>query len=131
MILGSEGKVVNGIADPLRICILSLAWIAGVPITVGLTAGVVDTPFIQEYHEAYAVGRERGCNDVRAIAVDSADRVWAGTGAGVYRFDRNKPQWVGLSRDSEAGPVYDMVVDRAGAVWVGAWNGMYLSAPDG
>jgi streptogramin lyase len=114
-----------------KILVLSLVWILSVPITISLGSSVADTPFVQEYHEAYPVGKEGACNDVRAIAADDAGGVWAATGAGVYRLDRDKKQWVKLIREADAGPAYDIVVDSTGDVWVGAWNGMYRSTPDG
>jgi hypothetical protein len=99
------------------------------PISPG--GGVADTPFVQEYHEAYTVGEESASNDVRAIAVDGAKGVWVGTGAGVCQLDRDTNQRVELLGEADAGPVYDVVVDRTGTVWVGAWNGVYRSTPDG
>ena len=131
MVFGSEGKIVNKVQRPLGILILSFVWILSVSVTISLGGGVADKPFVQEYHKAYTVGEEGGRNDVRAIAVDGAERVWAATRAGVYRLDRGKKQWVGLLGDADAGPVYDIVVDSAGTVWVGAWNGIYRSTPDG
>jgi len=106
-------------------------WIVSVLSFIGPGSGVADTPFVQEYHEAHPIGQGPGGNDVRAIAVDGADGVWAATGAGVYRLDKDKRQWVGLWDESEAGPAYDIVVDRAGTVWVGAWNGLHRSTPNG
>lgn len=87
--------------------------------------GVVDTPFIQEYHEAHPVDQGPGSNDVRAIAVDKTGAVWAATGAGVYRMDKPHEKWIGPLEKDQAGPTYDITVDQAGTVWVGAWNGLY------
>ncbi|TKJ39515.1 MAG: regulator [Planctomycetes bacterium B3_Pla] len=135
MIFGSEVEVVNpdarlsGCALETLILSLSLALSLSVPTCLG--GGVADTPFVQEYHEAYTIGQESASNDVRAIAVDGAGEVWVGTKTGVYRLDTGKKQWVELMGKAHAGPVYDIVVDHAGTVWVGAWNGMYRSAPDG
>ena len=98
--------------------------------SVSFGAGIADTPFVQEYHEAFPLSEGDGCNDVRAVAVDDSGRVWAGTRDGVYRLDRNTKQWIGLMENEDAGPVYDIVADRAGAIWIGAWNGLYRSTPD-
>jgi len=65
------------------------------------------------------------------VAVDGGGAVWAGTGAGVYRLEQGSTQWEGLLTEADAGPTYDIVVDRAGTAWVGAWNGLYRSTPDG
>jgi streptogramin lyase len=114
-----------------KIFILSLVWISSVSITISLGDGVADTRFVQEYHEAYPVGKEGACNDVRAIAADGAGGVWAATRANVYRLDRDKKKWVKLIREADADPAYDIVIDSTGEVWVGTWNGMYRSTPDG
>jgi streptogramin lyase len=117
--------------SPLRVSIFLLAWILIVFPAASPGAGITDSPFVQEYHEAFPIGREAGSNDVRAIAVDGTGRVLAGTRAGVYRLDSGTKQWVELMDKADAGPVYDIVVDRAGKVWIGAWNGMYRSTPNG
>ena len=109
----------------LSVLILSLSVIAS-PGT-----GITDSPFVQEYHEAYPIGQEPGQNDVRTIAIDSTESVWAGTKAGVFRLNSDKKQWTELMSKDDAGPVYDIVIDRDGTVWIGAWNGIYKSTPNG
>ena len=42
-----------------------------------------DVPFVQEYHVAYPIEPGGPGDDVRAIAVDQSDTVWAATKAGV------------------------------------------------
>jgi streptogramin lyase len=108
-----------------------LALMLGMSVADGSGTGIADAPFAQEYHEAFPLGKEDGCNDVRAVAVDGAGVVWAGTRAGVYRLDRDTKRWTRLMTEEQAGPVYDIAVDRAGTVWVGAWNGLYRATPDG
>jgi streptogramin lyase len=115
----------------LRASIFLSAWIFSVSAAVSPAARITDSPFVQEYHEAYLIGREDEQNDVRTIAVDGAGGVWAGTKAGVFRLDSDKKQWIELMGEADAGPVYDIVVDRAGTVWIGAWNGIYRSTPNG
>ena len=115
---------------PLRALIL-LAWIFSVSADVSQGAGLLDTQFVQEYHEAYPIGREDGCNDVHVVAVDGAGGVWAGTKAGVFRLDNDTKQWIELIEKTHAGPVYDIVVDHAGTVWIGTWNGIYKSTQNG
>ncbi len=100
-------------------------------VSISIGAGVPDTLFEQEYHEAFPLEEGDGCNDVRAVAVDRTGDVWVGTRAGVFRLDRSTKQWIGLMDKDNAGPVYDIVVDRAGRFWIGAWNGLYQSTPHG
>jgi streptogramin lyase len=117
--------------NPLRRSIFLFVWILSASANASPTAGITDSPFVQEYHEAYSVGQGPGENDVRAIAVDSIGNIWAGTKAGVFWLDTDTNKWTELMSREDAGPVYDMVVDHAGTVWIGAWNGMYRSTPNG
>jgi len=117
--------------SPLRTLIILSALIFSLSTTTSPGIGITDSPFVQEYHEAYPIGQETGQNDVRTVAVDNTGSVWAGTRAGVFRLDSDKKQWTELMGEDNAGPVYDIVVDRAGIVWIGAWNGIYKSTPKG
>ena len=106
-----------------------LIFVAARPVI--FSNGVPDTPFVQEYHTAYPIGDNGGQNDVRAIAVDHSERVWAAAKAGVFVLDRGKKQWSGLLTMDNAGPTFDVIVDSTGTVWVGAWNGIYRSTLNG
>ena len=90
--------------------------------------GVPDTPFAQEYHEAYIIGEKAGANDVRAVAADGGGAVWAATKAGVYALKKGGKQW---SAVMDTGPAFDVAVDADGTVWAGAWDGLYRSTSDG
>ena len=63
-------------------------------VSIGFGAGVSDTPFVQEYHEAFPLDKGDGNKDVRAIAIDRTGDIWAGTRAGVFRVDRRSKQWM-------------------------------------
>jgi ligand-binding sensor domain-containing protein len=86
---------------------------------------------VQEYHLAHFVSEEPGANDVRAIAVDDDDTVWAGTAAGLYMLEKGKSGWRERGEEFEAGPVFDVMVDSIGTVWIGAWNGVFRASPLG
>ena len=88
-------------------------------------------PFIQEYHEAYPIGEEAGMNDVRAVAVDPAGRVWAATRAGAFVLEPGRSEWAAQMDAAAAGPTFDVVIDGKGTPFVGAWNGIYYGAPEG
>lgn len=94
-------------------------------LTLNISAGVKDTPFVQEYHEGYPLP---GAPDLRAIAVDKNDRVWVATDSGLYGLLDGA--WE-LNRSVEPGPLYDLSIDEDGSVWVGAWNGLYRVDGDG
>jgi len=131
MVVVCESNLVNKIRRPSATHILTFLLVLGLSAPLSLGDGIADTPFVQEYHEGYAVGADSASNDVRAIAVDGSQDVWIGTRAGVYRLDADTKQWVGIMDQKDAGPVYDVAADSAGSVWVGAWNGIYRSTPDG
>ncbi|MBN1351045.1 regulator [candidate division KSB1 bacterium] len=102
-------------------------------LMAGLAFGntpIPDDPFTQEYHEPYPVGTANGINDVRAIAVDKSDCVWAGTGAGVFTLEKGSRTWRAVMSEKDAGPIYDIIVDRSGTAWIAAWNGIYRSKGD-
>ena len=68
-------------------------WLLSVHAAATPAAGITDSPFIQEYHEAYPISQGPVENDVRAIAVDGTGSIWAGSKAGVFRLDKDKKQW--------------------------------------
>lgn len=94
-------------------------------IALPAKAGMPDTPFIQEWHEAYPIAPEAPGDDVRAIAAAPDGAIWAATKAGLYVL-RNQT-WNGpLTK----GPAYRLVIDDAGTVWLGAWDGLYQITND-
>ncbi|GMV99320.1 MAG: hypothetical protein AMXMBFR84_04590 [Candidatus Hydrogenedentota bacterium] len=82
----------------------------------------LDAPFVQEFHDPYPLG-DANSNDVRAVAVDRQNRVWAATKSGVYRLDNGA--WTPMMPEDLAGPAFDVTVDSNGRLWVAAWNGVY------
>ncbi len=92
---------------------------------------VPDTPFVQEYHHAYPIGDQAAVNDVRAVAVDHKDNIWAATKAGIYFLENRKKDWIALMSEEHAGPTFDIKVDAAGIIWVASWNGIFKSIPGG
>lgn len=90
--------------------------------TVNATQPIADTPFIQEYHQAYPIVKSGPSNEVRAIAVDQRDVVWAATRSGLFRL--NADTWERVP-GAATGPHYELYVDSSGVVWAGAWNGAF------
>lgn len=87
---------------------------------------VSDTPFLQEYREAYPVsGQEDAANDVRAVAVDAVGAIWAATGAGLYVLRQDTLTWQAMLPKAAAGPVFDVTAGADGVIWAGAWNGVW------
>jgi len=91
-------------------------------ITAQVEGPIADTPFIQEYHEAHPIPGSTASNDVRAVAVDENDVVYAATGAGLFRLSDGL--WVAVS-DAATGPHYTLDLDAKGVLWAGAWDGIY------
>ncbi len=90
---------------------------------------VADAPFVQEYRE-FLLQEDPRANDVRGIAADGADSIWIAAAAGVFRLNANF-QWEPRQTEEEAGPAFVAVAAPDGAVWFGAWNGLYRSDADG
>ena len=92
---------------------------------LGANTGITpiqDTPFTQEYHEAYPLPDGDAANNIRAVAVDASDTVWAATKAGLYVLrSGNWSRQTGVT----SGPLFDLSVDEKNNVWVGAWDGLY------
>ncbi|MBN1807013.1 MAG: hypothetical protein JW837_17325 [Sedimentisphaerales bacterium] len=127
----NKDEVFNKSICPLGIMLFSLLLIMFLSAEINLAAGLPDTPFIQEYHEAYPIVSQGPANDVRAITADRAGNVWAATKEGVYRLNKGRRKWKVVMQESDAGPAYDIVVDKTDTVWIGAWNGLYRSTPSG
>lgn len=89
-------------------------------------APIQDTPFNQEVHEPHPLGSPAE-NDVRALALDKAGRVWAATGAGVRYLENGA--WK-TPADADIGPTHALYYDTQGQLWVGAWNGLYRATPE-
>ncbi len=98
----------------------------------GVAPAVADTPFAQEYHEGHVlVAGKAEANDVRAVAVDAAGNVWAGTADGVYVLPEDGTEWKPAMTSEQAGPVYDLAASPEGVVYAAAWNGLFACALDG
>ncbi|MBL7645958.1 MAG: regulator [Candidatus Hydrogenedentes bacterium] len=83
-----------------------------------------DTPFVQEYHEAFPIVADGPENDVRAVAVSPEGTVFAATPKGTYRLDGRN--WV-KQAGAAAGETFDLLT-ADGAVWIAAWDGVYRIA---
>lgn len=81
-----------------------------------------DTPYAQEYHEAFPIAGGKEANDVHAVAVDSEGVVFAATMDGLFRHDG---EWLPFSPEETRGPAFDVVFDAQGHGWVAAWNGLW------
>ena len=91
------------------------------------TTPIPDTPFYQEYHDAYPLATAEE-NDVRAVALDAQGRVWAATGAGIRYLEQG--QWKTPEGGNGVGPANCLYKDSDGVLWVGAWNGLFAVTPE-
>ena len=105
---------------------LCLFLLVGIALTAQ-AAPVADTPFVQEFHEAYPLPNG-DANDVRAIAVADDGAVWAATKIGVFVL-RNGA-W---SQETAVatGPSFDLYKHTNGDILVGAWDGIYFIRANG
>lgn len=107
-------SILRFLAAPVSILAIAAACIAeSLPIE--------DTPFVQEFHEAYPLPTA-GENDVRGIAVDAKGSVWVATGAGVRVLESGV--W-STPAGAGKGPSFDVVCWADGSTWAGAWDGLY------
>jgi len=85
-----------------------------------------DRGFFQEYHEAYPVGGTSNENNVRCIAIDKENSVYAANALGVYKKKDGEISWSPLLFNQEdQGPAYSIAVDANNIVWVGNWKGVF------
>jgi hypothetical protein len=101
------------------ICILVVT--SGAQVSAGET--IADTPFLQEYREAFVQGETTKLNDANAITVDGRGTVWVATSGGVCRVADEK--LLLIDPKTINGPTFDVETDDNGIVWIGAWNGLY------
>ncbi len=84
-----------------------------------------DKPFDQEMHTGYSLGELEGNNDVRRIAIDSDQNIYAATRSGVFVKYAEKETWSLVQSTEDSGPSFDVEVDRNNNVWFSTWNGLY------
>jgi len=77
-----------------------------------------DTTFIQEFHEAFLIGKNTGENEVRSIAVDTESNVWIATAAGVFRKSSNSREWIPVITGEDRGPAYSVEIATNGTVFL-------------
>lgn len=113
---------------PLVMCCL-LAWFGWSCDRSDRVAGnqtvYQDLTFWQEYHEAYPISGKPDGNQVRSLAIDSQNTVWAATADGVFCKSVNQRNWVSVIPEADKGPAFAVAVDQHSAVWMGTWNGLY------
>ena len=84
-----------------------------------------DIPFLQEYHEAYPISAKAEENEVRSIAIDKVQNVWAATASGIFMKKANETNWISIQTGEDKGPAFSVEADTEGNVWMGTWNGIY------
>uniref|UniRef100_UPI003217A9DF ligand-binding sensor domain-containing protein n=1 Tax=uncultured Draconibacterium sp. TaxID=1573823 RepID=UPI003217A9DF len=93
-------------------------------ITTGETV-YRDTPFIQEFHDAYKISENDADNEIRSIAVDQESNIWVATASGVFYKKNNTRTWEKVITGQERGPAYSVRVKSDSSVMMGTWNGLY------
>lgn len=83
-----------------------------------------DTPYVQEYHEAFPFATGKEANDVRCVAVGNDGQVFTGTMEGLFKLDGK--DWTPVLPADGRGPVFDIAFDEQGRGWVAAWNGLWI-----
>lgn len=118
--------VSSGPASPCRVRWASLLSVAFLTIARGQAGGfappVEDVAFVQEYHVPYPIAAHDAANDVRAVLVDDAHRIWAATREGVFLLQDDR--WSRF-QGTPVGPAYALAKGPGWEVWVGTWDGLY------
>lgn len=84
-----------------------------------------DTPFTQEYHEAFEISTQASENDARSIEVDKSGSIWIASANGIFKKEKDSNIWTAIITGQNKGPSYDVKVDDHGTVWMGTWDGIY------
>jgi len=87
------------------------------------TVPMMDTPFWQEYHEAWPL-TSADENDVRAIVLNKAGQPWIATKVGPRVLMR--AAWVKPDGADAVGSSHSICIDANGTVWVGATSGLWM-----
>lgn len=113
---------------PILIVSFSLVVYAELSCGWARLEAVVDTPAEHDVHEPRPLPTA-AANDVRALAVDSGDRVWAATRDGVFITSPGERHWEAVSADERLRPAFAIAAADAGTVWAGTWDGLYRLTP--
>jgi hypothetical protein len=92
------------------------------PVTASTSTS--DTPFVQETHTAFPVGKEKDDNEVRSIAVDQKQTVWIATAGGIFRKPAGSSVWTPVITGEDGGPAYAVSLQSDGTILLGTWNGL-------
>ncbi len=94
---------------------------------------IADRPFWQDYRDPFITvevpegeNLRNTANNLRAVAVDSNDQIWAATAVGLRRVTDGK--LVAPEGAAVEGSTYDVLAEEDGSLWVGAWNGLFRIA---
>lgn len=81
-----------------------------------------DTPFWQEYHDAYPVADGKEQLGVRSIAISDDGTVWICTARGAFYKVSGSREWKPVFAAADQGPAFDVIATEDGAVWIAMWN---------
>ncbi len=93
-----------------------------------------DVPFVQEYRGSFIQKKVKdkknkedkkhvdGVNDIRDVVAGKDGRVWTTSVEGVFRVESGEFKAFGKEIN---GPTYEIGINAAGEVWIGAWDGLY------
>jgi hypothetical protein len=85
-----------------------------------------DTPFFQEYHEAYPLATGIEENNIRSITTDQSAAVYIATVGGVFKKNAGETVWSPLPfQEADKGPAYVVATDKQGVIWIGNWKGVF------
>jgi signal transduction histidine kinase/ligand-binding sensor domain-containing protein len=77
----------------------------------------------------YSIEHYSASNVVNRLCEDRQGRIWAGTDQGLFYFEKTQDRF--LEAIEEPIEIYSLLVDRQGALWIGASNQLWRRSPDG
>ncbi|HEO72366.1 MAG TPA: hypothetical protein ENN80_13990, partial [Candidatus Hydrogenedentes bacterium] len=116
---------------------VTAAWTLAIMLytSAALAGPVADTPFVQEYHEAYPFGKAAEGNPADAVALDASGDVWTLAAGAAYRLDKGTREW---ARERDGAPDFAIETKHARAAAFTPADGIpftevrcVMTAPDG
>jgi ligand-binding sensor domain-containing protein len=110
-------------------CLLSFLGLVSISANNVVPPAAHDHPVPHHQHQPFPLPSETA-QDVRTLAIDRQDRVWAATRGGLFEMPADRSGWRQIAADKLSGPLFDLAVDASGSLWIAAWNGLHkLNGP--
>ena len=79
--------------------------------------------------KVYSLDSNPASNRVNRLCEDQAGRIWAGSDTGLFYFDKTQDRFIRAIADEL--PIYSLLADRQGVLWMGVENQLWRRTSDG